>query len=333
MRRPYPGQPVLTAFFTTVYDTVGHTSIEHLDLDGIRVERRKVHRRVPPTTWITGRLVRSVGVGEGTATARDGYGVPLRLYRPGRLTGRRLPVILFFHGGGWVLGNPAEYDPLCTFLADRVGALVVSVDYRMAPEHRAPVAALDSIDAASWVADHGDALAADSSRMAVCGDSAGGNLAAVVAQAFRDEGRTAIRHQTLVYPATDLTMSSPSIDEHAHAPILTRDAIVAFRAHYLAGQDATDPLLSPLFGPLDGLPPALIQTADLDPIRDDGIRYARALEDAGCPVRLTNYVDAPHGFASFPGVVPVGRQHRAELVGEIARRLHDGTAGTHADGR
>ena len=333
MRRPYPGQPVLTALFTTVYDAVGHTSIEDLAPDEIRVERRKVHPRVPPTTWITGRLARSVGTGPGTATARDGYAVPLRLYRPSRLAGRRLPVILFLHGGGWVLGNPAEYDPLCTFLADRVGALVVSVDYRMAPEHRAPVAALDSIDAASWVADHGDQLRADTTRMAVCGDSAGGNLAAVVAQAFRDEGRAAIRHQALVYPATDLTMSSPSIEEHAHAPILTRDAIVAYRAHYLAGQDATHPLLSPLFGRLDGLPPALVQTADLDPIRDDGIRYARALEDAGCSVRLTNYVGAPHGFASFPGVVPIGRQHRAELVGEIARHLLGGAAGTRDDGR
>ena len=233
-----------------------------------------------------------------------------------------VPVVVWFHGGGWVWGNVVDYDPICTLLAAEVGAVVVSVDYRMAPEHRAPRAALDAVDATTWVAASGDVLRADTSRMAVAGDSAGGNLAAVVAQVMRDHGMTNLRHQALLYPATDLTMASPSLVEHAHAPVLDRRAVDAFRDHYLPpGADPRDPLVSPLWGELAGLPPALVQTADRDPIRDDGVRYAEALEAAGVPVRLTNYVGVPHGFAVFPGATPVGRQQRAELVTELTRAL------------
>ena len=160
-----------------------------------------------------------------------------------------------------------------------MGCVVVSVDYRMAPEHRAPVAVDDCVDATTWVGVSGDVLRADTSRMAVAGDSAGGNLAAVVAQVLRDHGDTRLRHQALIYPATDLTMSSPSIGEHANAAGLTKRSMDAFRDHYVpAGHDLRDPLLSPLFGRLDGLPPALVQTADLDPLRDDGTRYAAAIK-------------------------------------------------------
>ena len=124
---------------------------------------------------------------------------------------------MWFHGGGWVLGNVVDYDPICTFIAADVGCVVVSVDYRMAPEHRAPVAVEDCVDATTWVGVNGDVLRADTSRMAVAGDSAGGNLAAVVAQVLRDHGDTRLRHQALIYPATDLTMSSPSVREHHNA--------------------------------------------------------------------------------------------------------------------
>ena len=230
---------------------------------------------------------------------------------------------MWFHGGGWVLGNVVGYDPTCTFIAAAVGCVVVSVDYRMAPEHRAPVAVEDCVDATTWVGVNGDVLRADTSRMAVAGDSAGGNLAAVVAQVLRDHGDTRLRHQALIYPATDLTMSSPSVREHPNAPVLTKRSMDAFRDHYVpAGHDLRDPLLSPLFGRLDGLPPALVQTADLDPIRDDGIRYAAALRDAGVPTRLTNYLKMPHGFAFMPGAAPaVGRQQRWELATELRSAL------------
>jgi acetyl esterase len=249
--------------------------------------------------------------------------VPLRVYRP-EGAGPTAPVLLWFHGGGWVLGSPRMYDPLCSHLAEAVGAVVVSVDYRKAPEHRAPQAVHDCVDATRWVATAGVQLGADPSRLAVSGDSAGGNLAAVVCQVVRDEGGPAIAHQALVYPATDATMSQPSVAEHAHAAVLTREKMTTFRAHYL-GEDglAPDhPLVSPLWGrDLSGLPPALVQTADLDPLRDEGAAYAEALRAAGVRARLTNYPGAPHGFASFPGATTVGRSAREELVAELRRHL------------
>ncbi|HET6968611.1 MAG TPA: alpha/beta hydrolase, partial [Ornithinibacter sp.] len=299
--------------------------VEELDIDGIQRARASGLPRTPVTGLLTGGVDRSVGITYGTAPARDEHEIPLRIYRPRALPDSRtdVPVVMWFHGGGWVLGNVVGYDPTCTFIAAAVGCVVVSVDYRMAPEHRAPVAVEDCVDATTWVGVNGDVLRADTSRMAVAGDSAGGNLAAVVAQVLRDHGDTRLRHQALIYPATDMTMSSPSVREHANAAMLTKRSMDAFRDHYVApGHDLRDPLLSPLFGRLDGLPPALVQTADLDPIRDDGIRYAAALRDAGVPVRLTNYLKVPHGFAVVPGAAPaVGRQQRWELASELATAL------------
>lgn len=299
--------------------------VERLDHDGIQRARASVRPTNALAMLLTGRVDPAVGITYGTAPARDEHEIPLRIYRPRALRDSRtdVPVIMWFHGGGWVLGNVVDCDPICTFLAAEVGAVVVSVDYRMAPEHRAPVAAHDCVDATTWVAVHGDVLHADTSRMAVAGDSAGGNLAAVVAQVLRNHGDTRLRHQALIYPATDFTMSSPSLREHPNAPILTRRSIDAFRDHYVRpGHDPRDPVISPLFGRLEGLPPALVQTADLDPIRDDGIRYAEALRAAGVPTRLTNYLRVPHGFASMPGAAPsVGRQHRWELANELRSAL------------
>jgi len=277
----------------------------------------------PPFSWITGAADPAVGITFGTAPARDGYEIPLRIYRPRAIRDAQndVPVIVYFHGGGWVVGNVVNYDPLCTHLAAEVGAVVASVDYRLAPEHPSPTAVHDAVDATTWIAAQSDVLRADAHRLAVCGDSAGGHLAAVVAQVVSSSGADWIRHQALIYPATDLTMQSPSIDEHSNAPILTKASILAFRELYAGGQDLTEPLLSPLFGDLVGLPPALIQTADLDPIRDDGTRYAVALRSAGVSVRHTNYLRVPHGFASFPGAASAGGQHRWELVSELRAHL------------
>jgi len=246
------------------------------------------------------------------------------VYRP---AGSRepLPVIVFFHGGGWVLGNTRMYDPLCSFLARAVEAMVVSVDYRMAPEHRAPKAVHDCVDSVRWIGEQANSLGGNGSRLAVSGDSAGGNLAAVVSQVVRDEGGPRIAFQALLYPATDLTMSQPSIVEHAGAPILTRAEMDVFLDHYLGpdGLLADDPLVSPLWAASHAdLPPALVQTADLDPLRDEGRLYADRLAAAGVPVRHTNYVGVPHGFASFPGATNIGQQHRAELVAELRRHLY-----------
>ncbi|GAA4730166.1 hypothetical protein GCM10025782_31500 [Pedococcus ginsenosidimutans] len=323
----YPRTALLTAFLDHV---MRRRPVEKCSVEEIVAGRGVVTPDRPPFSWVTGAVDPSVGITFGTAPARDGYEIPLRVYRPRAVRDKDtdVPVVVFIHGGGFVQGNVVMYDPLCSHLAARVRAVVVSVDYRLAPEHRAPTAAHDCVDAVTWLEQHGDVLRADTTRMAVCGDSAGGNLAAVTAQVLRDRGDSPIRHQALIYPATDMTLASPSIHDLAGAPMLTRASIVAFREHYLPpGSDHADPMVSPLFGRLDGLPPALVQTADLDPLRDDGARYAAALEAAGVPVRLTNYVRVPHGFASIPGVVPTSAQHRAELVEELASHLYgDGPA-------
>ena len=319
------GMPLRTAAFTTVVDRLIRKPVWSMDEAEIQASRTMAFPQSRLTHGLLGAVSADVGIGFATAPARDGYEIPLRTYRPHGMRGRGpLPVVMFFHGGGWVLGNVVNYDPVCALLSDELDALVLSVDYRMAPEHRAPTAAHDCIDASRWVVGNGVAVGADPTRMAVCGDSAGGNLAAVVAQAFRDDGLASIRHQRLVYPATDLTMSSPSVREHAEGAILTKRSMDCFVEHYVPDPARRrDPIVSPLFGDLEGLPPALIQTADLDPLRDDGIRYADALRAAGVEVRLTNYLGAPNGFASFPGATPIGAQHRAEILGEMRRALRD----------
>jgi acetyl esterase len=304
----------LTTLTVALVEAVG-TPVERLDLDGIVRARAERFPARAPFTWATGPVRREVAVLAATAPARDAHDLPLRVHRPVVPHDGPLPVVVHLHGGGWVLGSPIGYDPLCSHLAAELPAVVVSVDYRMAPEHRSPTAAHDCVDATRWVVDHAARFGGTGEQVAVTGDSAGGNLAAVVTQVLRDEGGPRLRGQALIYPATDMTMSSPSVTEHPDRPILTRRSMDAFRDHYCApGSDLTDPLVSPLFGRLEGLPPALVQTADLDPIRDDGIRYAVALRSAGVPVRLTNYRRVPHGFASFPLVTPVGRAQRAEIV-------------------
>lgn len=328
MKRPYPGLSPLAAVLTTYLDNGARPSIVDATQADIEAARATVYPTYPPFSWITGRVPESIVIDEGRVPVRDGAQIPLRWYTPAAHRTDR-PLVVFFHGGGWVQGSTRMYDPLCAHLASELDAVVVSVDYRMAPEHRAPTASHDAVDVTRWLHEHAD-HGVDRNRLAVCGDSAGGNLSAIVAQQLKDltvDGAPVIRHQALIYPATDLTLASPSIREHADGAILTEAKIHAFRAHYLGdGPDAVDPadpIVSPLFGEAKGVAPALVQTADLDPIRDDGTRYADLLRRAGVEVRATNYVRLPHGFASMPGVAPAGAQHRAELVTEIRRHLEE----------
>lgn len=305
-----------------------------LTIEQLLVVREYIAPTHPPYTWVTGPIYSDVEITQSSFAARDGVRLPVRLYRP-TLPGAsasvpqpdQLPCVLFFHGGGWTVGRPRGYDPLCSFIAHEAGVVVVSVDYRLAPEHRAPQAAHDCVDATRWVSATADELGVRAARLGVAGDSAGGNLAAVVTQVIRDEGGAHLGHQSLIYPATDATMSYPSVTEHAFGLILTRAGMAASRAHYLGpGEDALDlrdPLVSPLYAPdLSGLPAALVQTADQDPLRDEGLAYAAALIAAGVPVRATNYTRAPHGFMSFPGATTVGRAARRELATWIARNAH-----------
>jgi acetyl esterase len=247
----------------------------------------------------------------------------VRVYRPTRPPTEPRPLIVNYHGGGWTLGHLDLADWLCSQVAKAVGAVVVSVDYRLAPKDRFPAAVDDCYAALEWAADNAGSLGADPSRLAVMGDSAGGNLAAVVCLLARDHAGPAIAHQALLYPSTDLVLDTPSIARNEHKPILSGDDMRTFRKHYLGPDgDPTDWRVSPLrAGDHADLPPALIQVADHDVLHDDGVRYADALRTAGVPVRLTEYVGTPHGYMSFPGVCRAAIQAVAELTSEQARAL------------
>jgi len=230
--------------------------------------------------------------------------IPLRVYRPpGVSDSRRLPALVYFHGGGWVIGDLETHDVLCRQLTAEAGVSVIAVDYRLAPEHKFPAAADDAWAATRWIAAHAAELGVDADRLAVGGDSAGGNLAAVVALLAREAGGPRIALQILLYPVTDLVSESQSYADLADGYMLTRDSMRWFRAQYLAKeQDAADWRVSPLRAPsLAGLPPALVVTAGYDPLRDEGEAYARRLREAGVSVDAVSFGGMIHGF------VPMGR--------------------------
>ena len=226
--------------------------------------------------------------------------IPIRVYTP---TGDGpFPLLVFFHGGGWVVCNLDTHDNVCRNLANAAGCVVVSVDYRLAPEYKFPAAPEDCYAATQWVAANASRLNGDASRIAVGGDSAGGNLATVVALMARDQGGPPLLFQLLIYPVTDATGSSPSMIENADGYGLTREDMIWFTNHYLNNEDEQqNPLASPLLAPnLNGLPPALIITAEYDPLRDEAELYGQRLKDAGVPVTTTRYNGAIHGFVSRP---------------------------------
>jgi acetyl esterase len=264
---------------------------------------------------ITGRP--HPGVTTTTTTVPGAVGdLSARLHTP---AGARpdAPVVLHLHGGGWMVGGPVQYDWLCTHLAAELGAIVISPDYRKAPEAPAPAAGDDSIAVARWLLrDGGMAQIGGGGPLVAVGDSAGGNLAALVAIAARDEGWEGLVAQLLIYPGTDLTMRSRSATELTHEPLLHREDMEAFVSAYLAGgMAADDPRVSPLHvSDLSGLAPACVTTASEDPLKDEGRAYAGRLSAAGVDVRHTEYVDMPHGFMSLPGVGRSGRQCLAELI-------------------
>ena len=240
--------------------------------------------------------------------------IPVRVYTP---EGHGpFPGLVYLHGGGWVIGDLESHDNVCRTLARDVPCVVVSVDYRLAPEHRFPCAPEDCWAAAKHVAGHARDFGIDPVRLAVGGDSAGGNLSAVVTLLARDRGGPRLAFQVLVYPVTDAAMDTPSYRENADGYLLTRDGMAWFWNHYAPGAaEREDPRASPLLArDLRGLPPALVITAEYDPLRDEGEAYARRLREAGVPVTLTRYDGVIHGFFGMSGAIEQGRAAMAEAA-------------------
>lgn len=247
--------------------------------------------------------------------------IPVRVYAS---EGDNLPVVMYFHGGGWVLGDIESHDGTCKQLLAELGdAAVVSVHYRLAPEDKYPAAADDCYAAAAWVAEHGAEIGVDGSRMAVCGDSAGGNLSAVVAQMARDQGGPALAAQVLHVPVTDHNYSYPSYTENAEGLLLTRSAMVWFWDHYLPDADAgQEAYASPIKADnLSGLAPTLIQTAEFDPLRDEGEAYGAAIEAAGGDVTVHRYDGVVHDPFMMFAVIPTGIECLKEAAAFINERI------------
>ena len=256
--------------------------------------------------------------------------IPIRVYWPDDSAGEAAhPVTMFFHGGGFALGDLDTHDATARDHAVGAASVVVSVDYRLAPEHPYPAAVEDAWAATRWVADHAGEFGADSSRFAVAGDSAGGNLAAVVAHLARDAARSGdgpeLAFQLLWYPATMWDTSLPSFAENADAPVLDGDAMAAFTHWYAGHLDPADPpaTLAPgRAGDLSGLPPAYVAVAGHDPLRDDGVRYAELLTAAGGEVELHNAETLVHGYLGYVGVVPTATAASDRGLAALRAALH-----------
>lgn len=235
-------------------------------------------------------------------------GVPLRVYQPHGVQRGERPGIVYFHGGGWVMGDLDTHDTLCRQLAKHSGAVVIAVDYRRAPEHPFPAAFDDALAALGHVAQHASALGIDPARLAVAGDSAGGNLAAAVTLKARDSGGPAIAFQCLLYPVLDHACDTESYRRYASDHGLTAAKMHFFWRSYLAGANGDDPFASPLRAKeLGGLPPAHIVTAEYDVLRDEGEAYARRLRAAGVRAEAERCAGMIHGFLHYAGVIHHGR--------------------------
>ena len=253
--------------------------------------------------------------------------IPLRLYRPlGGSGGALLPVLVYYHGGGWVIGDLDTHDTLCRELANLSRCAVAAVDYRLAPEHRFPAAVDDCMAATRWVRSHAAELRLDASRLAVGGDSAGGNLAAVVAIDARERGDLPIAFQLLIYPATDQHCTLPSHAENGRGYLLTRETVEYFVSHYIADRKQYDDWrASPLRHPdLSNLPPALVLTAGFDPLRDEGASYAQRLTAAGNQASYALFPRQIHGFVPMGKVIDEANTAVALCAAELRRALRPG---------
>lgn len=290
--------------------------------DGVEVARAQLAAlKAPP------ELLPDLRIEDRTIDYGDRTDIPVRIYWPPTAAQENLPVVVFYHGGGWALGDLDTHDHVARAHAVGADAIVVSVDYRLAPEHPHPAGVEDSWAALQWVGENAAELGGDPNRIAVAGDSAGGNLSAIMAHLARDHGGPSVVFQLLWYPSCIGDRTLPSFTENANAHILDDDVIDAFLSWYVPHLDVSDhttlPInLAPGNGVLADLPPAFIGTAHHDPLRDDGALYAELLSAAGVPVELVNEPNMVHGYVSFGLVVPAAAEATNRGLAALKKTLY-----------
>src|ERR1019366_7229325 len=249
------------------------------------------------------------------------------IYQPHE--GSALPMLVYFHGGIFTTGSLETHDIPLRALANASGCVIISVGYRLAPENQFPAAPEDAYAATKWVSEHASEIGGDGARIAVGGDGAGGNLAAVVALMARDRKGPALRFQLLIYPVTSAAMQTVSWWDFADGPILNREGMLFHLGRYMqVTTQIRDPYLSPLAATnLEKLPPALVITAEYDPLRDDGENYAHELRDSGVPVMVSQYKGMVHGFFQMAGTLDAGRRCLLEIADSLKKALSTGTEG------
>jgi len=314
--RPVPVDPAIGSMLQALAD-MGAPSLATGDVAGARQRFSFMTTGLrDPATMARVASTEDIAVPGAAAPVRA------RVYRPeGRP--QALPTLVFFHGGGFVIGDIDSHDDQARLLCARADVVVLSVDYRLAPEAKAPAAARDCWAATQWAVEHVAELGGDPARVAVGGDSAGGNLAALVAIAARDAG-VALAAQLLLYPSVDFNPDAdyPSRTDNGDGYFLTAEDMLWFAGHYLPeGGDPADPSFSPAYADLTGVAPAIIATAEFDPLRDEGEAYAGALEKAGVPVVLRRYDAMVHGFFGFGLLSPAAAEAVEEICAELASML------------
>ncbi|EZH66364.1 hypothetical protein DH09_10550 [Bacillaceae bacterium JMAK1] len=293
-------------------------------LETLSPEEARANRRIGTDD---GQVVEEVKRVENLSFESEGYTIPVRVYQPEGTTPQ--PVLVYFHGGGWVLGDLDSHDPVCRRIANASQSTVISVEYRLAPEYPFPAAVYDCYNAVHWVREQAEALGIDHERVAVGGDSAGGNLATVVTHLLKERNEPLPVYQLLIYPSVDFTKKYPSDEKNKEGLFLTGEAMSYFRKHYLSQkEDKFNPLASPMVREdVTGLPPALIITAEYDPLRDQGEAYATRLKEAGNDVTYIDYKGMVHGFISMANLVPQGAEALTEAGRALQSRYNEVKAG------
>ena len=306
-----PLHPQAQAFIDTI-NALQRPPISELT---VAVAREGLKGVLPPSDEAVG------AIDEFDIPGGDGLPVRARAYTPRDAREGPLPLLVWLHGGGWVAGDLDNHDATCRALANASGCKIVAIDYRLAPEHKFPAGLNDCYAAIQWLAARGDDLRIDPCRIAIAGDSAGGNLAAAVALMARDRGGPALAFQLLVYPVTHHAFDTPSYRDYGDGYLLTREGMQWNWNHYLPDAAAgLDPLASPLLAPdLRGLPPALVIVAECDPLCDESEAYAKRLADAGVPVECKRYAGMLHAFFTLGQVFDDGKAAVAH-AGEALRR-------------